>query len=205
MVKEISNKSLASLLVIAIAVSVLGTLISLDKISGLHGITGATTDTKTGGVNVTISSATAVNFSGYAGMNFGTGYVNSGSTKCSLSSLGNSGSCTGFSTKSHWNITNTGNENVNLSVTQTLTEATIGGGATYKFKVAEHGTDCKTALRPLAFNTTVPGSSKYTLCNNFTSQDAVDYLLFDINITITETSACATGCTDTWTFNAAAV
>ncbi len=81
--EEISNKTLAVLLVMALAISLVGTLISLDRI-GRMGVTGAATS-GTGAVNLTVSITAAITLINNT-VFWGSGYVN-GTTITSNCSL----------------------------------------------------------------------------------------------------------------------
>ena len=74
---EVSNRVLAALLIVAIVVSLGGTMVSLNRIRMLSfvPVTGFDT-TDTGEVGVNITAQAAMEFT-KAGIDFGTGWVNS--------------------------------------------------------------------------------------------------------------------------------
>ncbi|MEM2121306.1 MAG: hypothetical protein QXU20_01435 [Candidatus Woesearchaeota archaeon] len=130
MVKEISNRTLAVLLVLALAISIFGTFLSLQKISRL-GVTGFAT---TGITNLTIASTKSINVQ-VANIDFGSGYATAGTT-CVMESnaTGPETNCNGVGSAGiDWNerplqnyggnpyfvINNTGNVNTNVSVNAT--------------------------------------------------------------------------------------
>ncbi|MEM3370759.1 MAG: hypothetical protein QXW00_02910 [Candidatus Woesearchaeota archaeon] len=123
MAEEISNKTLATLLVIAIIVSIGGTLISLNRLSKF-GITGFATS-GSAKVNLTVTSSSAITVT--QAIDFGSGYalVN---TNCTMESNLSSGArpdtdCQGDwanaisdPTKRYIIVRNTGNTNGNLTI-----------------------------------------------------------------------------------------
>ena len=90
MADEISNKTLAFLLVVAIAISLGGTFVSMNRLNtlmNLPGVTGFATANSTGTANVTITASASIRFA-VNNLDFGIGAVNSsaGNTVCSLAS-----------------------------------------------------------------------------------------------------------------------
>ncbi|RLE43074.1 hypothetical protein DRJ48_01955 [Candidatus Woesearchaeota archaeon] len=80
---EVSNRVLAALLIVAIIVSLGGTLISLQKIKSMKfvPITGFALGPTYGYVNLTVESVAGLDFTdAYARIDFGTGYVEAGET-----------------------------------------------------------------------------------------------------------------------------
>ena len=78
---EISNKTLAALLVVAIVVSIAGTMVSIQRLSKL-GVSGFATS-GTGIANLTISSSRSITV--YNNIDFGAGYADDGTT-CTMES-----------------------------------------------------------------------------------------------------------------------
>src|SRR3989338_9030152 len=132
---DLSNKTLAFLLIAAIVVSVTGTFITLQSLGKGPGIGGfGATGAVTGKVNVSITSTTQITFT-HATVDFGPGYVNS--SNCSVcvmdtynhTNVSNPGFITGCCIGTEWPtpvndglwIENTGNENVNLNVSGNAT------------------------------------------------------------------------------------
>jgi len=122
MAEEISNKTLATLLVIAIIVSIGGTLISLNRLSKF-GITGFATS-GTAKVNLTVTSSAGITVS--QAIDFGSGYADTG-TNCTMESNLSSGSrstnCKGDwaiaiadPTKRYIIVQNTGNVPGNITI-----------------------------------------------------------------------------------------
>jgi hypothetical protein len=125
MADDINNKTLATLLVIAIIVSIGGTLISLNRLSkfGGFGVTGFATSGQAK-VNLSVTSASGITVT--QAIDFGSGYATT-STNCTMESNLTSGSrganCNGLwaneitdSTKRYIIVQNTGNTQGNLTI-----------------------------------------------------------------------------------------
>ena len=115
---DISNKTLAWLLIGAIIVSILGTFTALNRIQKL-GITGAATTTQ-GTATVNITTSQSIRFA-VATIDWGTGGVNTtaGYNNCTLYTDGTSNGpgCYGFDTVSQGLVLeNDGNQNVNVTI-----------------------------------------------------------------------------------------
>jgi hypothetical protein len=86
---EISNKSLAALLVLAIVISLGGTIVSLGKIKNMQfnvpffGATGFAT-TGQGNVTLNVTSISSIQFTDNT-LNFGNGYITAGGDNCTMS------------------------------------------------------------------------------------------------------------------------
>lgn len=151
--KEISNQTLAFLLVVAIIVSLGGTFLSLQALQsfkwGYPTITAlAGTNFSTGFINVSVTDVTAMNVSTGA-LYFGEGRVASWSTNCSVDTLGNTnnasrlsgtdGVCLGINKLYEGFILyNIGNNNVTLNISfNTTANEFIGGDPMndYMFRV----------------------------------------------------------------------
>ena len=134
---EISNKTLAVLLIVAIVVSVGGAMVNIAKLAELTRvvpllqITGMPT---AGTVNITISSQVSINLTQYE-IDFGPGYVTAGSDAARLNTS------SGWRGKENWSnattflpsnftIENVGNRNASLNFTSDKPAGSfIGGGA----------------------------------------------------------------------------
>jgi len=124
MADDINNKTLATLLVIAIIVSIGGTLISLNRLSKFGGVTGFATS-GTAKVNLTVTSSSGITVT--QAIDFGSGYANN-SYNCTMESNLSSGArptttCQGDwasfisdSTKRYIIVQDTGNTNGNLTI-----------------------------------------------------------------------------------------
>lgn len=130
MMEQISNKALTLLLLIAIIVSVIGTIVSINRLNQLiPKITGLGTSA-TGMVNVTIAAVTSI-LATDTQITFGscspTASVGCNATS-NISNTNFNCSCTGGSAPDNITIKNDGNKNVNVSVqTNALPSTFIGG------------------------------------------------------------------------------
>jgi hypothetical protein len=128
---EISNKTLAILLIGAIVISLGGTLISLNRLAGIRApITGfATTDTAS--VDLEISSLAEVNFTTDS-ISWGTGTVVSGKSTCTLDSYSaaiDEVNCSDFTPQSNGLVLeNIGNKNLTLALHTGKTAMQFLGG-----------------------------------------------------------------------------
>jgi hypothetical protein len=129
--EEISNKTLAILLICAIVVSLGGTLLSLNKLQQPGGsqITGMATNSSYGIAEVTIQAITQIGFNQNA-INFGAGYVNDTCEYCQMAVTdgvgSNNGGCclddsgAGWTDTSNYDepliLENQGNFNVSLTI-----------------------------------------------------------------------------------------
>ncbi len=125
--EEVSNKTLAVLLVGAIAVSLFGTFLVLSK-PGAY-VTGMAT-TGSGHVNVSIANATAITVTGY--IDFGQGYVTPGQTSATINTNGTCSNhqnwCSG--TTNTIIIENVGNKHLNINYTSSKDASAFIGGTT---------------------------------------------------------------------------
>jgi hypothetical protein len=170
---ELTNRNLALLLVVAIAVSLTGTIFSLDKLGGI-----TTTGHATALSNVSITSLSSIKFS-IAAINFGAGLVNSsgGYNNCTMYSNNTAGGTT-FKTSGCVNFTaaqpfplvieNDGNINVTVQLgTSNNATVFIGGVAitpVYQYEVYLNETVGCGALNPTAYTwTDVNASSPGTM------------------------------------------
>ena len=135
---EISNRALAFLLVVAIVISLGGTILSLNRLSTV-GFTGAAT--ALGTTNLTITNAVAIDFIN-TNVNFGTGYVWPTAaliTNCTMDTNATAPAntspqqaCIGFTSVvgAPFNLRNDGNVNLNVTL-QADANATNWIGGTY--------------------------------------------------------------------------
>lgn len=116
--KEVSNKIILILLVVAITITLAGTFISVNKLKGVggkFGITFAAQGNATGTSTITIQSVTSIT-NQVSIVAFGSGYVNSSCTSCTIITdskgiqPGNESCCVGFNNATaSFLIENTGN------------------------------------------------------------------------------------------------
>jgi hypothetical protein len=138
---DVSNKTIVGLLMVALVITVVGTVISVNKInsmdSGYLDLTGAATSTS-GTTTLQVDSNTAI-VGIVTALDFGNGYVNSSDTACVLNSEGqreSNASCVGFNNLTQgFLIENTGNKNVslNMSCTGNCSAADFIGGTSPEF------------------------------------------------------------------------
>ncbi len=125
MAEEISNRTLAILLIVAIAISLGGTIISLNRLAQVRVPTitaAALTDTGTATVNIT-SQASIIFHAGNNSIAFGSGWVNSTESSgiCVMSAINSSDGTVNSACKGSWAAGLSGfiienNGNVNLTV-----------------------------------------------------------------------------------------
>lgn len=134
---DLSNKALALLLLVAIVVSVGGTLFTLDRVTKVGSATGRAVDLDaTGKTNFSIQNSLSIRFINTL-VPFGTGYVNGSLTSCYMGTnatppLGTRG-CIGFNaTVDALNLTieNDGNVAANISLNFSKNATTFIGGNT---------------------------------------------------------------------------
>lgn len=117
--KDVSNKTIVGLLLVALVITVVGTLVSIEKLGGQYAqLSGAATGTGTTSLEVEAGAGININDSTAS---FGSGYVSPGNDSAYVYTNGTfNGSWTNTSTNATngWiEIFNLGNVNVNLSVT----------------------------------------------------------------------------------------
>ncbi len=187
--EEISNKTLAILLIAAIVISLGGTLISLNRLARIRipSITGFGT-TDTAGVNLSITGVTEVNWT------TDDIYWESGTVTTTVSSP--------------LVLENIGNTNVTLNITCGKTAATFIGhaDAVYQWNASnrEPGSCPGLAISAGAFQTA--STDPVVVCNStgggFLATDGSDTMNFDVRVVIP--SAAPSG-SKTSTFTATAI
>jgi len=178
---EISNKMLAWLVVAAIAVSIFGTIISLNKLNQTSGLTGFATTNSTGTAQVYISSQTVLRFV-VSSVDLGTGQINTsaGYYNCTLSvndsSLGTvtkSAGCINFNNAvgSTFTLQNAGTTYLNVTLNFSANATGFIGGSvispSFQFTMSNNGTgtSCLNALANTAWTEVVVGTM-YNVCQN---------------------------------------
>lgn len=197
--KEISNQTLAFLLVLAVVISLGGTFLSLKKLDQLtrgSGLIGYATSSTLGAVNVSVSDTTQINFSA-ANISWGSGSVKPGQSNCTLNTrTANSFGCTGFNTvNSQLQIDNIGNNNVELNITFNKNKsAFIGGNSSlhkYMFKTSNGSTggclgqiSYDNVFYEVNSSTGDVVNMNATVCTNLTYRPEAFQFNISINITI---------------------
>ncbi len=203
---DISNKSLAMFLLVAVIVSVTGTLYSIDKLQG-GGAVGYATMNETGKTNFTISNQLSIRFTDLTVMQFGNGYVNDSipSGVCVINStmdaaaIGAAASgCIGFNTTiSSRNLTveNDGNvlANVTFNFTKNSTSFIGGTNPSFQFLIVNNQTgSCRNILNGSTWTDVningVNGSSGIRVCNMFNTSDTNDTFYAALALTIPKTA-----------------
>jgi hypothetical protein len=193
---EISNKTLAWLVIAAIVVSVFGTTLSLQRLNKTSLASGYASSNATGTASVDVSQSVVLRYAVNA-VNFGSGAINSsgGFNNCILSindtvNIGKVG-CEGFNTTNSGGpfiIENAGTSflNVTLNFSKNAT-AFIGGNATltwFKYAVSNNeSSSCISGLASTAWTEVVENSS-VPICTNMSWLDPTDSLRIGINISI---------------------
>ena len=203
---EISNKTLAWLVVAAIVVSIFGTTLSIMNISG-RGPAGYLTSNDTGQASVTVSQAVVLRF--VAGNNtvaFGSGAINTsgGYTLCNLminNSAGTGGTlvgCNGFTTSpGALMLENVGTSNLNVTLNFSKNDtdflpATGGRSGIYFKYTVGNGTDGKGGCKGGTQNATVWGgwtdvgvpNTTVNVCGNLSWITNANRLLIGLNISV---------------------
>ena len=213
MAEEISNRTLAILLIVVMAISLGGTIISLNRLTqiGFPIITGAAlTDTGTSTVNIT-SQASIIFHAGNNTVAFGNGWVNSteSSGVCVMSAINSSDgtistACKG-QTASDWAaglsgfiIENNGNVNLSIQVesdknsTEFLGVQTSGtNNMAFKFMAYNNETSSCPQLNASCDNEWLEwpnAAGKTGICNGTAGglgyTDTVDSMVIDLNLSI---------------------
>jgi len=194
---SVSNKALATLLVVGIILSIGATVLSLNMFSGMFGITGMVTNTTSGYVNASITARTAVNLTKKA-VNFGSGYVGMGCNNCTVDTQGGitSACCVGITNTGQTGlvIENTGNTNLQVDINFSKGATAFIGGSNnineFKMLVVQNETkSCKTLgstwSSAYANVPTYNGvESAGRICDLLTPNQANDTIRVHINITI---------------------
>ena len=194
---ELSNKTLAMFLVAAIAVSLFGTLFSLNRLGSL-GATGYATSAN-GTAIVVVNTSTSIKYV-VATINWGSGLVNTtaGYLNCTLATdAANTAGCIGFNTVSQgFILENDGNTVAAVTLSSNRTAAQFiggtsdGGGPLFRYKVANNGTESSScgSPNPAAYtdvNVTAPGT---LICSALNYSDTQDSLEVDIYVNIPYTA-----------------
>ncbi len=197
--EEISNKTLATLLVVAIVISLAGTFFAMRGVSQVTNvISGAATSTS-GTASVNISEQLSIKLvDPYLSVNFGPGFLNSSSIDCYLhTSQATKPDCWNVSGGWDWAVSNPspfllendGNVYANVTYTSTTNNTALWSGYTQGqpnltialLETTGRLTGCASSA---GFdNTTITvgdGTAKVLLCNNMTYENANDQFYLPI-------------------------
>jgi len=194
--RRVSNRTLAVFLIIAIIISFVGTLASLNKLG--KGVTGFGT---IGEVNVTITQQAAFNLT-FPSIHFGTGYVSPDSDNAYLSS--EKGTSTGWTSTVGFSaggivIENVGNTDLNITFHLAENTSSFIGGTNSQFyyKSAENETNsCNGSVGGDIVSTPTPilaANDNRTICSNLSSRGTADALDFYVNLTIPQDASGTKG------------
>ncbi len=192
---EISNRTLAVLLVVTLVVSVGGVLINLSKLFELTRIVSFSPIsgfvTTLGTVNMTLTSNVEINLSTYQ-IEFGPGYVAAGAPAARLNTTDSWRGKENWTNATNYNfnpsnitIENTGNRNASVNFTSDRAAAAFIGGTSpvfqYKGKVksGEGATTCSTDNITSSY-TAVGTAEANGVCKCLRFEDANDELRVDV-------------------------
>src|SRR3989344_9609813 len=189
---EVSNKVLASLLVIAIVVSVVGIFFSLGKLGDLGGITGRQVynNTESSTSNITILGVVGISVTGI--IDFGIGITAETQTITVATFPGYNNTAFGFN-NCDTNpvcmgivVENTGNVNANVSVNFSKTSAEFIGGTVPGLAFNSTNGDtlgnqpgCNDLVNSSFLVQPTPGALK-KLCGNLSYIDSADKVTFEM-------------------------
>jgi len=199
---EISNKTLAILLIAAIVVSLGGTLISLNRLAKIKApiITGFYGAAEEALVQLEISSLVQVNFTTDT-IDWGSGYVKAGYDFCVLNSYDASigANCSSFTPQTAGLVLeNIGNRNVTLNITMQKNAADFIGGASpvCQWNVSELESGSAPGLELTPGDWQSCSTTAVVVCNStgdgFLATDATDTLNFDVLVQIPSDAAPGT-------------
>lgn len=203
---NISNKFLASLLAIIIAVTLFGTIYSVNRISSFSKITGFGSS---GDVDVTITEQVTLNVTATA-CDFGSGYVTAPADFAILASNNTVTDWTGSGTDTGLEVRNDGNTFLEINVTAGKTASTLLGGTSSEYKlwsadqIGAQGEADSCASGEIAYPGTSMGTGNYTMCENLSMQTGSDELAIGCYLKVPD-DATATAKSDTLTFTATKV
>jgi len=192
---DITDRTLAIFLVIAIVISLGGTIVSLQRLHQL-GFTGMTLYNTTGTTNFSLQPSVSIIFRTSL-VNFGTGYVNANGTGCVITTNATSGWNTtgnclgGLTNASPFIIENNGNVNVNLSLNASANASTFVTGSVptplFQWAVSNNETNsCYGTLNDTTWtNVNWTGGPK-NVCTAFNYSDSNDTIRLDIKVLIPE-------------------
>ena len=187
--EEISNKTIAALLVVAMVLSLSGTFFSLNKLNMLQkGVTGyATAYNDNATATLTLSSVTSIIYTTNS-VDWGTGSVDTsnGYTECNLttSNLAAYSGCSNFNAQpAPLVLENDGTVNVKVNITANETPSSWIGGTNPGFYFVgsnNEANSCDPSTGNLVTTETALSTSEVTLCENLTYDNGADALNIDL-------------------------
>ncbi len=188
--EEISNKTIAALLVVAMVLSLSGTFFSLNKLNMLQsGVTGYATaynDNATATLN--LASVTSITFTTNA-VDWGSVQIDTagGYTECNLttSSYGQAitGCSAGVTQPNPLVLENDGSVNVKVNITTNETPSSWIGGTNPGFYFIGSNNEagsCDSSTGNLVTTETALSTAEVTLCSNLTFDNTADTLNLDL-------------------------
>ena len=197
---DISNRSLAVLLIVTILISAICTLISFNRLENA-GITGYYISNASGTTSMSVVSVTSLRFD-VNSINFGSGSVNTtgGFTNCTMdinaSTTINQVGCSGFNvtnTAGTFILENAGSTYINITMNSSANSSTFigGGGAGYdnplfQFVVTnnETGSCLITVNYPNWSDSNLIFGNQSQICGNLTPVDTSDTIRIGVRIGI---------------------
>lgn len=207
------NQGLVVMLVAAIVVSIGSTLISLNKLSLIGGITGfATSDTGT--VQFQVNESTSIVLTDNT-VDFGTCVLNTSGLVTYDSDVvtGNSNSsfnCDGLSTEDYMVLENNGNVNVSVTLESSvngpgLTQSPTSRGE-FWFKAGnDEAGSCTSGLASTWTNISQASPTTYTVCSHLINVDTNDAIKIWYRIVLPDDTPSGTTHSASITFNAVKV
>lgn len=200
MAEEISNRTLAYLLVAAIIISLGGTLVSLNRL-GIIGPTQVTGAATTGNVSVQIDQDSSINVTATS-IDFGQGSITGGSSYAILDSdADNNQFWSGSDIQEYLTIENAGNIDLNISFTSTHDASTFIGGTNPEFNytsINDESSSCASGL--VSEGTVSTGGADLDVCGNLSSAAASDTINVSIRLYIPDDTGYKEG-NATFTFS----
>ena len=193
---EITNKTLAVFLVVAVVISVGGTILSLDRIGNLRiQTTGFATSSTQGNATINVTSQTSIRFS-INSVDFGAGSVNTtgGYNNCTMSlndtAVFTKVGCLSFNANNaagpSFVIENDGGTYVNLTLNSTKNAASFIGGTNPAFEYAIYQNEtssCKLSIYNES-NVSTVAANVVNICQNLSYLDTEDTLRIYVRVRI---------------------
>ncbi len=187
--EEISNKTIAALLVVAMVLSLSGTFFSLNKLNMLQkGVTGyATAYNDNATATLSLASVTSITYTTNA-VDWGTGSVDTsnGFTECNLTTSGLAAysGCLNFNAQpAPLVLENDGTVNVKVNITANETPSSWIGGTNPGFYFVGSDNEagsCDATTGNLVTTETALSTTEVTLCANLSYDNANDALNLDL-------------------------
>ena len=183
--KEFSNKTIITLLIVTIIVSLGGTLISISRLSQLELITGRVT---VGNVSVNITEQATLNLTTYD-IALGNGYITA-EANCSIDTQNGTGSSTcwsnaGIGANSGIVVENVGNVGINVTVQFAANQSAFIGGTNpeLQYWCRTDGSSSGSSLASTLTNVN-NASLTYDCWANLDEISSADSFYFDVNLNI---------------------